>query len=112
MKRIEAIIQVFRLDDLKERLFELGVPGVTVSRVRGCGRTWGRSEIYRGSSYTVDFIPKVRVEIVALDETVPSIVDAIIECARTGAAGDGKIFISPVDDAVRIRTGESGAGAL
>ncbi len=112
MKRIEAIIQVFRLDDLKERLLDLGVPGVTVSRVRGCGRTWGRSEIYRGSSYTVDFVPKVRVEVVADEEMVPLVVETIIACARTGAAGDGKIFISTVEDAIRIRTGERGRGAL
>jgi nitrogen regulatory protein P-II 1 len=112
MKRIEAIIKSFKLDEVKDRLNQIGARGMTVSEVRGFGRTGGKSEVYRGSSYTVDFVPKVRVQVVADDETVHPIVEAIIAAARTGEIGDGKIFISPVADVIRIRTGERGPEAV
>jgi nitrogen regulatory protein P-II 1 len=112
MKRIEAIIKSFKLDEVKDRLFQIGARGMTVSEVRGFGRTGGKREVYRGSSYTVDFVPKVRIQIVAEDEMVHPIVDAIVNAARTGEIGDGKIFISPVADVIRIRTGERGPEAV
>jgi nitrogen regulatory protein P-II 1 len=112
MKRIEAIIKSFKLDEVKDRLFQIGARGMTVSEVRGFGRTGGKREVYRGSSYTVDFVPKVRIQIVAEDEMVHPIVDAIVGAARTGEIGDGKIFISPVADVIRIRTGERGPEAV
>jgi nitrogen regulatory protein P-II 1 len=112
MKKIEAIIKPFKLDDLKDRLRQVGAQGMTISEVRGFGRTGGKKEVYRGSAYVVDFIPKVRIQIVADDEMVHPIVEAILATARTGEIGDGKIFIIPVVDAIRIRTGEHGHDAL
>jgi len=112
MKRIEAIIKPFKLDELKDRLRQVGAQGMTVSEVRGFGRTGGKKEVYRGSAYVVDFIPKVRIQIVADDEMVHPIVEAILATAHTGEIGDGKIFISPVLDVIRIRTGERGRDAL
>jgi nitrogen regulatory protein P-II 1 len=112
MKRIEAIIKSFKLDEVKDRLYQVGARGMTVSEVRGFGRTGGKREVYRGSTYTVDFVPKVRIQIVVDDEMVHPIVDAILASARTGEIGDGKIFISPVADVIRIRTGERGPEAV
>jgi nitrogen regulatory protein P-II 1 len=112
MKRIEAIIKSFKLDEVKDRLYQVGARGMTVSEVRGFGRTGGKREVYRGSAYTVDFVPKVRIQIVVDDEMVNPIVDAILASARTGEIGDGKIFISPMADVIRIRTGERGAEAV
>jgi nitrogen regulatory protein P-II 1 len=112
MKRIEAIIKSFKLDEVKDRLYQVGARGMTVSEVRGFGRTGGKREVYRGSTYTVDFVPKVRIQIVVDDEMVTPIVDAILASARTGEIGDGKIFISPVADVFRIRTGERGPEAV
>ena len=112
MKKIEAIIKPFKLDDLKDRLRQVGAQGMTVSEVRGFGRTGGKKEVYRGSAYVVDFIPKVRIQIIVDDDMVQPIVEAILATARTGEIGDGKIFVSPVVDAIRIRTGERGHDAL
>jgi nitrogen regulatory protein P-II 1 len=112
MKRIEAIIKSFKLDEVKDRLYQVGARGMTVSEVRGFGRTGGKREVYRGSAYTVDFVPKVRIQIVVEDEMVNPIVEAILATARTGEIGDGKIFISPMADVIRIRTGERGAEAV
>jgi nitrogen regulatory protein P-II 1 len=112
MKRIEAIIRPSKLDDAKEALSELGIKGMTVSEVKGFGRTGGRREVYRGSAYVVDFLPKVLIEIVAPDELVPTIIEAIQRMAKTGKIGDGKIFVSDVFEAVRIRTGEHGEDAI
>jgi nitrogen regulatory protein P-II 1 len=112
MKKIEAIIKPFKLEDLKERLHQVGAQGMTVSEVRGFGRTGGKKEVYRGSAYVVDFVPKVRIQIVVDDEMVQPIVEAIMATARTGQIGDGKIFILPVDEVIRIRTGERGHDAL
>jgi nitrogen regulatory protein P-II 1 len=112
MKKIEAIIKPFKLDDLKDRLRQVGAQGMTVSEVRGFGRTGGKKEVYRGSAYVVDFIPKVRIQIVVDDDLVQPIVEAILATARTGEIGDGKIFVSSVADAIRIRTGEHGRDAL
>jgi nitrogen regulatory protein P-II 1 len=112
MKHIEAIIKPFRIDEVKERLRQVGAHGMTVSDVRGFGRTGGKREVYRGSAYRVDFVPKTRVQMVVEDDMVQTIVDAILASARTGEIGDGKIFISSVADVVRIRTGERGSGAV
>ena len=112
MKKIEAIIKPFKLDDVKERVFEAGARGMTVSEVKGFGRTGGKKEVYRGSAYVVDFVPKVRIQCVVDDELVRPVVDAIVAAARTGQIGDGKIFISNVEDVIRIRTGESGKDAI
>ena len=106
MKKIEAIIKPFKLDDVKDRLREIGVSGMTVYEVKGFGRTGGKTEVYRGSSYVVDFVPKARVEVVVKDSMVAEVVGAIIGVAKTGKIGDGKIFVTPVDEAIRIRTGE------
>ena len=112
MKKIEAIIKPFKLDDVKDRLREVGVQGMTVYEVKGFGRTGGKKEVYRGSAYVVDFVPKVRIEIVVKDEIVRDVVEAILAVARTGRIGDGKIFVTPVEEAIRIRTGERGEDAL
>jgi len=112
MKKIEAIIKPFKLDDVKDRLREIGVQGMTVSEVKGFGRTGGKKEVYRGSAYVVDFVPKVRIQIVAKDEMVKDIVEALMSVARTGHIGDGKIFVTPVEEVIRIRTGERGEDAL
>lgn len=112
MKRIEAVIRPSKLDEVKEALSAIGVQGMTVLEVKGFGRTGGRKEVYRGSAYVVDFVPKVRVEIVAADGLVASILDVVEKAAKTGKIGDGKIFVTDVVEAVRIRTGERGDGAV
>ena len=111
MKRIEAIIKPFKLDDVKERLRSIGVTGMTVCEVKGFGRTGGKTEIYRGSAYVVDFVPKIRIEIITTDSMAKDVIDAIILAAKTGKIGDGKIFVTPIDEAIRIRTGETGEDA-
>ena len=112
MKKIEAIIKPFKLDEVKEALSREGVAGMTISEVKGFGRQRGHSELYRGAEYVVDFLPKVKIELLVDDERVAIISEAIRQAATTGRIGDGKIFIVDVDDAVRIRTGERGAAAL
>ncbi|MGE0825794.1 MAG: P-II family nitrogen regulator [Candidatus Binatia bacterium] len=112
MKKIEAIIKPFKLDEVKESLTKLGIQGMSVSEVKGFGRQKGHTELYRGAEYVVDFLPKVKLEILIEDEKAAAVVEAIETAARTGRIGDGKIFIIPVEDAVRIRTGERGAQAI
>lgn len=112
MKKIEAIIKPFKLDDVKEQLSAVGVQGMTVTEVKGFGRQKGHTELYRGAEYVVDFLPKVKLEILAPEEQVDDIVDAIMTAAHTGRIGDGKIFVLPADEVVRIRTGERGAEAI
>lgn len=112
MKKIEAIIKPFKLDDVKEALNEIGIQGMTVSEVKGYGRQKGHKEIYRGAEYVVDFIPKIKIEIVIDTKRVEEVIDCIRNAANTGKIGDGKIFIFPVEEAIRVRTGETGADAL
>src|SRR5215212_8578170 len=112
MKKIEAIIKPFKMEDVKEALTEVGVEGMTISEVKGFGRQKGHTEIYRGSEYTVDFLPKVKFEIVITEDRVQRAVDAIVQSARTGKIGDGKVFILPIDDVIRIRTQERGEAAI
>jgi nitrogen regulatory protein P-II 1 len=112
MKKIEAIIKPFKLEEVKDALGEAGIEGMTVSEVKGFGRQKGHTEIYRGSEYTVDFLPKIKVELVLPDDAVESAVKAIVNAAKTGKIGDGKIFVSTVEDAIRIRTGEKGNSAV
>ena len=112
MKKVEAIIKPFKLDEVKDALGEIGVQGMTVTEVKGFGRTGGKREVYRGSAYVVDFVPKVKVEVVVADELVERILEAIEKAAKTGRIGDGKIFVTPVEEAVRIRTGERGEDAI
>jgi len=112
MKKIEAIIKPFKLDEVKEALHEIGVQGITVTEAKGFGRQKGHTELYRGAEYVVDFLPKVKIEIVLLPEQVEPAVDAILKAARTGRIGDGKVFVLDVEEAVRIRTGERGADAI
>ncbi len=112
MKKVEAIIKPFRLEDVKEALSEVGVRGMTVTEVKGFGRQKGHTEIYRGSEYTVDFLPKVKVEVVVDDDDSEAVVDAIVKSANTGKIGDGKVFVSVVEEAIRIRTGDRGAEAV
>ncbi|RMF90537.1 MAG: P-II family nitrogen regulator [Nitrospinota bacterium] len=112
MKKIEAIIKPFKLDEVKDKLSEIGVQGLTVSEVKGFGRQKGHTELYRGAEYIVDFVPKIKMEIVAPDEMVSSIVEVIANTAKTGNIGDGKIFVLPIEDAIRIRTGERGEEAI
>ena len=112
MKRLEAIIKPFKLDEVKEALSEVGIKGMTVTEVKGFGRTGGKKEVYRGSAYVVDFVPKVKLEIVVPDDLVHPVLEAIERTAKTGRIGDGKIFVLPVDEAVRIRTGERGEEAI
>ncbi len=112
MKLIKAIIKPFKLDDVREALSEVGVTGITVSEVKGFGRQKGHTELYRGAEYVVDFLPKVKVETVVDDDAVEKVIDAISKAANTGKIGDGKIFVLNVEQAVRIRTGESGSEAL
>jgi len=112
MKKIEAIIKPFKLDEVKEALQEVGLQGITVTEARGFGRQKGHTELYRGAEYVVDFLPKVKIEVVVDDSMVQRTVDAIINAARTGRIGDGKIFILPVEEAIRIRTGERGSDAV
>jgi len=112
MKKIEAIIKPFKLDEVREALSEIGVTGLTVTEVKGFGRQKGHTELYRGAEYVVDFLPKVKIEIVVADGTVELAIDSIIKAAHTGKIGDGKIFVMPVEQVVRIRTGETGEAAL
>lgn len=112
MKKIEAIIKPFKLEEVKDALGEIGIEGMTVSEVKGFGRQKGHTEIYRGSEYTVDFLPKVKIEIVVADEMKAKAVDAIVKAAKTGKIGDGKVFVVPIEEAVRIRTDERGESAV
>ncbi len=112
MKKIEAIIKPFKLDDVKERVYAAGGKGMTVSEVKGFGRTGGKKEVYRGSAYVVDFVPKVRIQCFVDDELVHPVIDAIIAACRTGEIGDGKITVSSLEEVIRIRTGERGKDAL
>jgi nitrogen regulatory protein PII len=112
VKKIEAIVKPFKLDDVKNALGGLGVQGMTVTEVKGFGRQRGHKEIYRGAEYEVDFVPKVKVEVVVDDDLAPRVVDAIVSAARTGKIGDGKIFVYPLEEVVRIRTGERGKDAI
>ena len=112
MKKVEAVIRPFKLDDVKEALLDEGIKGLTITEVRGYGRQKGHTETYRGSEYQIEFVPKMKIEVVVDDETVEKVVDAILRNAKTGQVGDGKIFISEVTDVIRIRTDESGTEAL
>ena len=112
MKRVEAVIKPFKLDDVRVALSEIGITGMTVTEVKGFGRQKGHTEIYRGSEYTVDFLPKVKIETVLPEPQVQTAVEAILKAAKTGKIGDGKVFVSPVDQAVRIRTEEKGDQAI
>ncbi len=112
MKKIEAIIKPFKLEEVKDALHELGIEGMTVSEVKGFGRQKGHTEIYRGSEYTVDFLPKIKIELVVPDSKVADATQAVMNAAKTGKIGDGKIFVSPIDEAIRIRTEEKGDQAV
>lgn len=112
MKKIEVVIKPFKLDDVKEALTDIGIQGMTVSEVKGYGRQKGHKEVYRGAEYAVDFVPKLKIEIAADEEIADQVVDTIVKTAYTGKIGDGKIFVFPMEDAVRIRTGERGKDAL
>jgi nitrogen regulatory protein P-II 1 len=112
MKKVEAVIKPFKLEEVKDALTEIGIQGLTVSEVKGFGRQKGHTELYRGAEYVVDFIPKIKIEVVVPDNIAEKVVEAIVNAARTGRIGDGKVFIIPVEDAVRIRTGERGENAI
>ncbi len=112
MKKIEAIIKPFKLDEVREALSEVGVTGLTVTEVKGFGRQKGHTELYRGAEYVVDFLPKIKIEVVVADGTVEQALEAIVKAARTGKIGDGKIFVTPVEQIVRIRTGETNESAI
>jgi nitrogen regulatory protein P-II 1 len=112
VKKVEAIIKPFKLDEVKEALNEIGIQGITVSEVKGFGRQKGHTELYRGAEYVVDFIPKIKMEIIVSDDIVSKVVDSIEQAAKTGRIGDGKIFVTNVEEVVRIRTGERGEDAL
>lgn len=112
MKKVEAIIKPFKLDEVKEALNDIGIQGITVSEVKGFGRQKGHTELYRGAEYVVDFLPKVKIEVVVNEEVVTDVVEAIQKAAKTGRIGDGKIFILPIEEVVRIRTGEKGSDAV
>jgi len=112
VKKVEAIIKPFKFDEVKERLSEIGIHGMTVTEVKGFGRAGGQREVYRGSEYVVDFVPKIKLEIIVPAARVPEVVQTIIEGAHTGNIGDGKIFVIPVEEAIRIRTGERGESAI
>jgi nitrogen regulatory protein P-II 1 len=112
MRKVEAIIKPFKLDEVKEALSEIGIQGMTVTEVKGFGRQKGHTELYRGAEYVVDFLPKIKIEITVSDEMADKVVEAIVAAARTGRIGDGKIFVLPLDEAVRIRTGERGPDAV
>ena len=112
MKKIEAIIKPFKLEEVKDALADLGIDGMTVSEVKGFGRQKGHTEIFRGSEYTVDYLPKIKIEVVVIDSILDSATTAIVKAAKTGKIGDGKIFVSPVEEAVRIRTDETGEKAV
>ena len=112
MKKIDAIVKPFKLDEVREALAEVGVTGLTVSEVKGFGRQKGHTELYRGAEYVVDFLPKVKIEVVVSDNMVDGVIEAIVKAARTGKIGDGKIFVTPVEQVVRIRTGETNESAV
>jgi nitrogen regulatory protein P-II 1 len=112
MKKIEAIIKPFKLDEVKEALQEIGLQGITVTEAKGFGRQKGHTELYRGSEYTIDFLPKVKIEVVVPNELVDKVVSAIASAAKTGSIGDGKVFVLPLGEAIRIRTGEKGESAI
>jgi nitrogen regulatory protein P-II 1 len=112
MKKIEAIIKPFKLDEVKDALGQLGIQGMTVSEVKGFGRTGGKKEVYRGSAYVVDFVPKVKIEVVVSDGQVGQVIETILKAAKTGRIGDGKIFVVPIEEAIRIRTDERGEAAV
>ena len=112
MKKIEAIIKPFKLDEVKAALQDIGIQGLTISEVKGFGRQKGHTELYRGAEYVVDFLPKIKLEIIVNDAEVPKVVEAIQNTAKTGKIGDGKIFVSSVEEVIRIRTGETGANAI
>ena len=112
MKKIEAIIKPFKLDDVKETLNEIGIQGMTIVEVKGYGRQKGHKEIYRGAEYVVDFIPKIKIELVVSEDSLDKVVDSITKAANTGKIGDGKIFVLPVEEAIRVRTGERGEDAI
>ncbi len=112
MKKVEAIIKPFKLDDVKEAISDLGIKGMTVSEVKGFGRQKGHTELYRGAEYVVDFLPKIKIELVIKDEDTSKVIEAITTAAKTGRIGDGKIFVTPVEEIIRIRTGESGDSAI
>ncbi|HAG50682.1 MAG TPA: P-II family nitrogen regulator [Deltaproteobacteria bacterium] len=112
MKKVEAIIKPFKLDEVKEALNEIGIQGITVSEVKGFGRQKGHTELYRGAEYVVDFLPKIKIEIVVKADMVAKVVETIVNTAKTGRIGDGKIFVLPIDEVVRIRTGEKGEEAI
>jgi nitrogen regulatory protein P-II 1 len=112
MKKVEAIIKPFKLDEVKEALQAIGIQGITISEVKGFGRQKGHTELYRGAEYVVDFLPKVKLEVVVPDNLVQQVVDAILKSAQSGRIGDGKIFVLPIDEVIRIRTGEKGPDAL
>ena len=112
MKKIEAVIKPFKLDEVKEALQDIGVQGMTVLEAKGYGRQKGHSELYRGAEYVIDFLPKIKLEVVAPDDLAPAVIDAIVTAARTGKIGDGKIFVTEVLEVIRIRTGETGAQAI
>jgi nitrogen regulatory protein P-II 1 len=112
MKKIEAIIKPFKLDEVKEALHGIGIQGLTITEVKGFGRQKGHTELYRGAEYVVDFLPKIKIEIAVADELLEKAVDAIVQAANTGRIGDGKIFVLPVEEAIRIRTGERGGDAV
>ena len=112
MKIVTAIVKPFKLDDVREALSDIGVQGITVSEVKGFGRQKGHTELYRGAEYVVDFLPKVKIEVVVPDGIVEQVIEAVTKAARTGKIGDGKIFVTPIDQAVRIRTGETGEEAV
>ncbi|MEY4120457.1 MAG: family nitrogen regulator [Pseudomonadota bacterium] len=112
MKQVTAIIKPFKLDEVRESLAELGVTGLTVTEVKGFGRQKGHTELYRGAEYVVDFLPKIKVEVVVADDRVEAVIDAIVKAAHTGKIGDGKIFVSPIEQVIRIRTGETNESAV
>ena len=112
MKMITAVIKPFKLDDVREALSEIGVQGITATEVKGFGRQKGHTELYRGAEYVIDFLPKIKLEIVVSDDMVPKVIDAIMDSAKTGKIGDGKIFVLPMEEVIRIRTGERGDDAL
>lgn len=112
MKKIEAIVKPFKLDEVKNALTKIGVQGMTITEVKGFGRQRGHTEVYRGAEYTIDFIPKIKIDLIVSDELVPRVIETIERAARTGKIGDGKIFLSPVEEVIRIRTGERGKDAI
>jgi nitrogen regulatory protein P-II 1 len=112
MKKVEAIIKPFKLDEVKEALHGIGIQGMTITEVKGFGRQKGHTELYRGAEYVVDFLPKIKLEVAVADDVVDKVIDAIVEAANTGRIGDGKIFVLPIEEAIRIRTGERGTDAV